>query len=132
MSSREFRFVSGMNHLLFVYGTLKRGQPRADCLDGQKVIAEVKTTPDYRLFRCGSFPALVEASRSDVGLHGVSVTGELWEVDDDCIQMLDRVEGVGARLFERRLISLIDGREVQAYLFKGSVKGFVDCGSSWY
>jgi gamma-glutamylcyclotransferase (GGCT)/AIG2-like uncharacterized protein YtfP len=120
-----------MNHRLFIYGTLKRGQSRADFLDGQNFIGEAQTTQHYRLFRCGAFPSLVEASRNDVDLPGISVEGELWEVDDDCLQMLDWIEAVNSGLFKRVMIGMIDGSEAEVYLFKGSVEGLEDCGAKW-
>jgi gamma-glutamylcyclotransferase (GGCT)/AIG2-like uncharacterized protein YtfP len=41
--------------------------------------------------------------------------GELWDVPDKCLESLDAVEGAPT-LFQRRLITLEDGQQVQAYL----------------
>ncbi len=121
-----------MKHRIFVYGTLKRGYSRHDLLKGQNFLGEMKTTRNYRLYKCGSFPALVEVPREDVDLPGVEVQGELWEVDDDCLRALDSVEGVDAGLFERRVIRLLGHEgQVEAYIFNGTIEGLEDCGSSW-
>lgn len=79
--------------LLFVYGTLKRGEPRHRYLVGQTLIATVATIPAYRLLSVGDYPALVR--RDD----GRSIEGELWEIDEACVRVLDRVEGVEQGLY---------------------------------
>lgn len=118
---------------VFVYGSLKRGQSRSSLLDGQEFFGEKKTAPKYRLFRVkGSFPALVEASRPDVMLPGVSVEGELWQVEHACLMMLDRVEGVAHGLFERQKVELLDfDGEAEAYFWAGSMDGLEECGVMW-
>ena len=89
----------------FIYGTLKRGHGRSALLDGQHFLGEKKTAPRYRLFTTGSFPALVDAGRANVMLPGMSIEGELWQIDDECLAVLDRVEGVDSGLFERGRLS---------------------------
>ena len=117
---------------LFIYGSLKRGHSRSSLLDDQHFLGERKTSPKYRLFKCSSFPALVEASRADVTLPGISIEGELRQVDDSCLAMLDVTEGVGSGLFERRQIELLDyDGEAEAYFWLSSVEGLEDCGEHW-
>ena len=121
-----------MKHHLFIYGTLKRGYSRHDLLKGQIFLGEKRTTPNYRLYKCGSFPALVDAAKVDVELPGLSVQGELWDVDDNCLKVLDAIEGVETGMFERRPIRLLGHEgQVEAYFYISSVKGLDDCGSSW-
>ena len=113
----------------FIYGTLKRGHGRSALLDGQHFLGEKKTAPRYRLFTTGSFPALVDAGRANVMLPGMSIEGELWQIDDECLAVLDRVEGVDSGLFERREIQLLDDEEdVDGYFWVGRVEGLEDCG----
>lgn len=116
--------------LLFVYGTLKRGDVRAPLLDGQVFVCEAKTAACYRLFNVGTYPALTEAS--PLGLSGRSIHGELWQVDHACLERLDEEEGVDEGLYERRLIEL-DGNHPQAesYFYLHTVKGMGDCGERW-
>lgn len=115
---------------LFVYGTLKRGDVRAYLLDGQAYVGEAATAPRYRLFNTGDYPALVEAGA--IGLGGVSVTGELWAVDEACLARLDEEEGVDEGLYARRGLELVDGRVgVQTYLYLLPIDGMADCGTSW-
>jgi len=99
---------------LFLYGTLMTGQLRNRYLteEGALYLREARTAPRYSLFRplLTDYPCLVEDKR-----QGVSVEGELWEVSDECLKGLDKVEGV-PHLFQRRQITLEDGQQVQAYL----------------
>ena len=129
--SNSRAFSRSMKYRLFVYGTLKRGQGRSPLLDGQTFLGEAKTEPRYRLISCGAFPCLVEAAREDVEGAGVAVDGELWEVDDACLALLDQVEGVAGGLFERREVRMVAAEGVEAYFCKGSVEGMEDCGARW-
>lgn len=115
---------------LFIYGTLKRGDVRAPLLAGQRYLGEAATAPRYRLFNTGDYPALVEAK--PLGLAGVSILGELWDVDDTCLARLDIEEGVDEGLYARRVIEL-DGGEAgaQTYVYLRPVTGMADCGERW-
>lgn len=113
---------------LFVYGTLKRGHCRAFALAGQQFLGVARTGARYRLFDCGDYPVLVSDPQ------GVSVEGELWEVDGDCLRKLDRIEGVAQRLYERRPIELQPPHDVEpaaSYFSLRSVRGLRDCGERW-
>ncbi|GIW95902.1 MAG: hypothetical protein KatS3mg110_3943 [Pirellulaceae bacterium] len=114
--------------LLFVYGTLKRGYSRSWLLSEQKFLTPVSTQPRYRLYDCGSYPALVEDP------EGISIQGELWWVTAECVQMLDEVEGVPEGLYRRDCVALaapFDCCRAQAYFYLQPVAGLRDCGSCW-
>jgi gamma-glutamylaminecyclotransferase len=114
--------------LLFVYGTLKRGEPRHRYLAGQALITTVATVPAYRLFSVGDYPALVR--RHD----GRSIEGELWEVDEACLRVLDGVEGVEQGHYAREPVELLpphDRTNVATYVYRLSVDGLPDCGTRW-
>ena len=113
---------------LFVYGTLKRGGRREFAVAGQRFLGTARTYPAYRLYHCGDYPALVRDS------DGVSIEGEVWEVDARCLAKLDEIEGVSMRLYERAAISLLpphDAEPVESYFYLRSVKGLRDCGPRW-
>ncbi len=99
---------------LFVYGTLMTGQLRNRYLteEGARFLRLARTAARYALFRpfLADYPCLVEDTR-----QGVCIEGELWEVSEECLRGLDAVEGV-PDLFQRRMITLEDGEEVQAYV----------------
>jgi gamma-glutamylcyclotransferase (GGCT)/AIG2-like uncharacterized protein YtfP len=113
---------------VFVYGTLKRGQPRHRFLAGQNFISAALTRPLYRMFNVGDYPALVQ--RAD----GRSIEGELWEVDETCVNTLDGVEGSDVGLYVRAEVELLppfDRLSAFTYLYQRSVEGLADCGSRW-
>ena len=112
---------------LFIYGTLKQGQARSSLLDRQTFLGEAKTEPHYRLFNCAAFPCLVETE------DGVCVEGELCQVDDACLALLDQVEGIATGLFERREVRLVGQEGVEAYFYRGTMEGLEDAvgGGRW-
>ena len=116
---------------LFIYGTIKRGQCRADVMREQKFLGNVKLVPMYKMFNLGQFPALVEVS---VENNGTMIEGELWEVDEDCVRRLDMIEG--APSFYRRQEVKVAGQEaealyVESYLYQGDTSDSEDVGVSW-
>ena len=122
--------MPGEPTLLFIYGTLKRGDVRAPLLDGQRFIGAAQTLALYRLFNTGEYPALVEAA--PLGLAGRSVVGELWQIDAGCLDRLDEEEGVEEGLYARQRIELMaEGGNAQAYFYLHPVDGMVDCGACW-
>ncbi len=116
--------------LLFVYGTLKRGDVRDYLLADQWFVEEIRTAALYRMFNTGSYPALIEAR--PLGLEGRSIVGELWQIDRACLVRLDEEEGVGEGLYERRAIELLGEYDaVEAYFYVPTVDGMPDCGEYW-
>jgi gamma-glutamylcyclotransferase (GGCT)/AIG2-like uncharacterized protein YtfP len=113
---------------LFVYGTLKREQPRHQYLAGQTFVADAATRPKYRLYNVGKYPALIPHS------EGRSIVGELWDVDEACLRTLDRVEGCDFGLYARKPVELLpphESLEVATYFYLQPVEGLADCGTSW-
>ena len=123
-------------YLLFIYGTLKRGFPLYHHLSEQTFIAEVKTTPCYRMYSHlqSWYPVLISDKN-----NGLEIEGEVWEVTESCLAKLDQVEGGS---FIRQYVDLqapeplIVGRDpqelVETYLYKYKLgKGYVDVGSCW-
>ena len=83
---------------LFVYGSLKRGGLHHDELAGAVFLGTVATAPGYRLERWGEYLALLSepgpAGETARGADGLGVvTGELFDVPDSLIPLLDEFEG---------------------------------------
>ena len=115
--------------LIFVYGSLKRGFALHRCLSQQVFVATASTQPHYRLFDCGTYPAMVK-----VAVGGRSVKGELFRVDQQCLFKLDEAEGVGEGLYVREAVSRCSPFETVraiAWFFLPPTKGLLDCGSEW-
>lgn len=103
--------------LVFVYGTLKQGFPNAATNRGQRVAGAATTLDPWPLYlvseRC--VPWLIDRKGD-----GVRVIGELYEVDDDALAAMDRLERIDAPDgYRRRNIAVsVEGemREAQVYL----------------
>jgi gamma-glutamylcyclotransferase (GGCT)/AIG2-like uncharacterized protein YtfP len=94
--------------LVFVYGTLLRGERNHGLLAGAAFAGEARTLPSFELADLGPYPTLVAGGR-------VAVSGEVWEIDGATLARLDELEEVPT-LFQRKRIPLADGRVVEAYL----------------
>lgn len=113
---------------LFFYGTLKRGHCRAPMLAGQQFLRTVRTAPLYRLVNCGSYPGMVLAETG----RASAVEGELWQVDRECLALLDREEGVDMGLYQRVPIAMEDpSTPVEGYLYLRDTSSMADCGNCW-
>jgi gamma-glutamylcyclotransferase (GGCT)/AIG2-like uncharacterized protein YtfP len=111
---------------VFVYGTLKRGGDNHQELARQRFIGPARTAPAYRLYQLDGYPGMVEAPA------GLSIEGEIWEVDRDGLDRLDRLEGTDSGLYARvpiRLLPPHDNTPVEAYLYRRSVAGRRDLGT---
>ena len=114
---------------LFVYGTLKRGAENNAHLEGQRFLGEAVTVPGYVLYGLFGYPGMVRAADVTAG-----VTGELWEIDDDCLRNLDRLEGLAEGLYTREAVQLeppFASHRAQSYLYHRSLEGRPRLGSTW-
>ena len=114
-----------MKTTVFIYGTLKKGQCRGHVLSEQKSLGKAETTPEYTLFDCGAYPALVNTGST-------SIQGELYEVDEKCLNILDRIEGAPF-LYQLQKVNLKSHPDIQAksYFFQQSTKSLKECGICW-
>jgi gamma-glutamylcyclotransferase (GGCT)/AIG2-like uncharacterized protein YtfP len=92
--------------LLFVYGSLKRGQRAHHLLQGLPWLGQA-WLPGACLHDLGPFPMAV--------LGEGSIQGELYGVSEADLAALDRFEGA-PRLYQRHWLSLADGRSAWVYL----------------
>lgn len=120
--------------LVFVYGTLMRGECRHAALADQEFLGTAVTQPHYRLYDCGSYPGLVEAAIDS----GNRIAGEVWRVSADCLARLDEIEEVDEGLYMRGTVALekfpsdsqFEG-PVEAYFYRQDVSTFEDLGTGW-
>ncbi|MCA1962184.1 MAG: gamma-glutamylcyclotransferase [Desulfomonile sp.] len=97
---------------VFVYGTLLRGERNHHILRGSPCLGEARTEPAYMLVSLGSIPAMTRGGTT-------SVKGEVFEIPDDVLDALDRLEG-HPDWYERTTIRLADGSSAEAYLMEPS------------
>lgn len=92
--------------LVFVYGTLKRGQANHPRLAGAPCLGEV-ALEGASLYDLGPFPMAI-AGKGRIG-------GELYAVAWEALRELDVFEGC-PRLYQRHWLTLADGRQAWVYL----------------
>lgn len=81
-----------MTHLVFVYGSLKQGFPNTHVNAGRRLPGAYRTREQLPMYLLGEghVPCLV----FDPGA-GYQVHGEVYEVDDAALAVLDRLERLG-------------------------------------
>jgi gamma-glutamylcyclotransferase (GGCT)/AIG2-like uncharacterized protein YtfP len=92
--------------LVFVYGTLKRGEKNHHWLEGASWQGEAELS-GVLLHDLGPFPMAV------IG-EGTAI-GEVYGVEEHGLARLDELEGY-PRLYDRQMLSLNDGRQAWVYL----------------
>ncbi|MBZ0273671.1 gamma-glutamylcyclotransferase [bacterium] len=98
----------GGSTILFVYGTLKRGQRNHHLMREARFLGEAVTAPQYTLLDLGSFPGMIPSGNT-------AVHGELYEVGPELMARLDRHEGV-PRFYVRVPILLCEGNSAESYI----------------
>ena len=119
-----------MNTLVFVYGTLKRGHDNHHWISQQRFLDVARTQPVYRMHDLGGYPGMVPAGAGE----GVSIEGEVWEVDPPGLARLDVLEDIDGGEYERVLIQLEPPwaeQKVEGYLYLHSVADRRDAGTCW-
>lgn len=86
------------NHIIFVYGTLKKGFRLNDVLEHSIYKGEA-TLQNYMMFSLGAFPAISYNQNS-------TVYGEIYIVDNRTLNMLDGIESEGD-LYSRIIVNVI-------------------------
>lgn len=94
--------------LLFVYDTLRQGEPHHGLLGGSRFMALASTPPAFSLVDLGPYAALVRGGSA-------AVVGELYAVTLQTRRTLD-VERQVPLLFNREKVQLADGTQAEAYL----------------
>lgn len=110
-----------MTQHVFVYGSLKSGKWNNPVLGGSKKVTDVVTVEDFLLTDCG-FPYLIPEEALGDSVRGLAapVRGELWSVtEDEVMESLDALEGVGWGHYQHKSISVYtgDGKVLEALAY---------------
>ncbi len=100
-----------MSDLVFVYGTLRRGEANHHLLSGAEFCGLHLTRPRYRMLHLGTYPGVVSGGST-------AIEGEVYRVDGRGLVDLDRLEAY-PRLYRKGLIPTLWGR-AWIYLYRGS------------
>lgn len=75
-----------MQHLLFVYGTLRKGESNQGFLSASEFLGRHETLPEYALYDLGPYPAVTQGHSS--------IVGEVYLIDDATLARIDQLEDV--------------------------------------
>ncbi|MBT9559651.1 MAG: gamma-glutamylcyclotransferase [Myxococcales bacterium] len=103
-------FVSGLETVVFVYGTLRQGECNHGLLGQRVPLRVVRTLRAWELVDLGTYPALLPGGNT-------AVLGEVYAVDDETLGELDALEG-HPDYYQREAIALDDGSVAQAYVMR--------------
>ncbi len=95
--------------LVFVYGSLLSGMHNHRVLDGARLVGSGRTPPRFTLRDLGAFPALVAGGNT-------AVAGEIYAVDGEILERLDRLEEHPVH-YRREPVQLEDGPIAYAYIY---------------
>jgi gamma-glutamylaminecyclotransferase len=70
---------------IVVYGSLRKGFGNHRLLEGSTFLGNVLTAPSYTMIGLGGFPGVI-------ALGSTAIKGEMYEVDDETLRDLDRLE----------------------------------------
>ena len=101
------------NSLVFVYGTLRKGEVNDYLLKTARFLGHHTTEPHYKMVNLGSYPGVVKQGRT-------RIEGEVYDVDAGTMAALDRLEGYPVD-YTRKLIATAWGR-AWIYLYRGSLR----------
>ena len=122
-----------MEHLVFVYGTLKEGFCNFRVNQGRRIPGEFITAQPHALLIVGQhwLPWLLEEARGDAG-SGHRVVGQVFAVDDAGLAEMDRLEQLDeVGWYQRRRITVLpqdakafgDAQAIQTWVYFGSREG---------
>lgn len=97
--------------LLFIYGSLLRGEVSAHRMAGATYVGSARTRPLYTLHRVDWYPALATGGVT-------AVAGELYRVPPAVLAALDAYEGDDYALVE---VELDDGTRAESYVMASEV-----------
>jgi gamma-glutamylcyclotransferase (GGCT)/AIG2-like uncharacterized protein YtfP len=92
-----------MNNSVFVYGTLKSGFGNHVFLKGSRFVCDAMTDKPY-LFLEHGLPFVIDDSND---FKSVRVHGEVYEVNDETLKNIDRLEG-HPEFYERKPVWVIN------------------------
>ncbi|MFA0411180.1 gamma-glutamylcyclotransferase [Vibrio splendidus] len=75
-----------MQHLVFVYGALRKDQSNHHYLKQCECLGRFDTPEEYALFDLVAYPAMIFGKKS--------VVGEVYIINDEILESLDRLEDV--------------------------------------
>lgn len=110
-----------MQHLVFVYGTLRRGECNHHLLEQSEYLGMFQTEPSYQLYDLGTYPGLVEG--------GHSVVGEVYRIDEETLGQLDMLEEVPVEYLRESIETPFGSAWIYIYQDTSQLDQVIDSGN---
>jgi gamma-glutamylcyclotransferase (GGCT)/AIG2-like uncharacterized protein YtfP len=103
-----------MNYRVFVYGTLRKGESNHHYLQGGVLIEDGVWAKGYTMYDLIAYPCAIPTQEGQI-------KGEIWQIDENCLAEIDKLEGIEEGLYTRILDNVL-----QAYIYvKPNSKGLI-------
>lgn len=99
-----------MKNTVFVYGTLRKKLKWHHLLKTGLFIGNAITKEKYTLY-ADNIPYLIETESS------VQIIGEVYEIDDITLNVLDRLEGHPDWYYRKEVQVVLDGKQITAWIY---------------
>lgn len=109
-----------MQHLVFVYGTLRQGESNHHFLNESELLGRFETQPVFALHDLGPYPGLVAGHQS--------ILGEVYRVDDDTLNKLDILEDVPVEYRRESLQTPFGSAWIYIYQDTGGLDSLIESG----
>lgn len=111
MGSRD-SIGSAKNHLIFVYGTLKRGCRNHHYLKDAAFLGQAETCEKYSMRKHEYwYPAVIES------ISNYTIPGELWMCSEDTAKLLDRLEDYPDLFYREEVPVLLGANVLSAWMY---------------
>jgi gamma-glutamylcyclotransferase (GGCT)/AIG2-like uncharacterized protein YtfP len=98
-------------HLIFVYGTLRQAHSNHEFLNDAYCYGIGSTRDNYAMYIAGGYPYVISTEKR------YPVVGELYAVDDDTLNKLDKMEGHPRYYARREIVVDVEGIEYTAWMY---------------
>lgn len=97
-----------MSKLLFVYGTLRQGEPLSYVMENAEFLGVHMTPPKYKMIDLGRYPAVTPGGDTPI-------MGEVYKIEDDYLDTVDRIECY-PDLYQRTKIQTPFGKAIMYWM----------------
>jgi len=98
-------------HLVFVYGTLRRVHGNHHLLEGAHCYGVGATKANYAMYMVSGYPYVTSTEERN------PIIGELYAIDDETLDKLDKMEGHPRYYTRREIIVVVEGVEYTAWMY---------------
>jgi gamma-glutamylaminecyclotransferase len=98
-------------HLVFVYGSLRQNHSNHRLMGDAHCYGVGRTCDKYAMYITGGYPFVTSTEAR------YQITGELYAVDDDILDIVDKMEGHPLYYIRREVVIDVEGVEYVAWMY---------------